>query len=558
MVDSTTADLEIKPSSASLHRKLIISLVCVVGGFAPLLAAHFYELWSHTQYQYFPFVIAAVAYLAWNRSSEAAIVERNLSPFFVAALVLFSWILLAIGVAMYDGWLGMTSFIIGAAAVLYAVSARKRIVNLFGIWALLWLVVPLPFDLDTSLIRYLQNLSSRLSSAILDLVRVNHLMAQNVLELPSKQLFVDEACSGIVSVMSVIACAAIYAVWRNRSLFHSLLLIGAGVCSAVALNVARIVAIAVAEARWSWDLSEGTPHEVLGLVLFTITFIAMLSTDQFLCFVLAPISNASSMTSDNSLVKLWNYFTDLFRPGTGEPLEQSEAEVSAPAKQYALPVGLAFGALGVVHLGLWGFVSSPAYATIERIDASESNILPEQIDGWTKRQFEQVHRTENQEYGEFSRLFRYQHSSGIAAIVSVDYPFRGSWHELSYCYFASGWGKADRNVIAATDNGNEWNYVTADYTRQDGRNAYLAYSIFDASGQTVSPPTEPLREKVWRRLRRRGPSSTWPVMLQTQVFVESAKEITENQKEAIIDLFLKSRSYIHTGLIESNESQQLE
>ena len=171
----------------------------------------------------------------------------------------------------------------------------------------MWLLVPLPFNLDTQVILKLQSLSSRISSNILDMWGVLHLMAGNTLQLPDKQFFVDEACSGIVSVMSVIACGLIWAVWQNRSLPHMGLLILCGIGWAVSLNVARICIITFSHAWWQIDLSSGTPHEILGLCLFVVTFVALISTDKVLEFVLQPIETdimGHTPEARNPLVRL--------------------------------------------------------------------------------------------------------------------------------------------------------------------------------------------------------------------------------------------------------------
>ena len=186
-------------------------------------------------------------------------------------------------------WLAIVSAILLVASRFVRVSAAWRVEYLWGIWAMLLLLVPLPLNRDQLLINRLQHISSRLSSFFLDWLGVHHLMDGNTLRLPDKEFFVDEACSGIVSVMSVIACAVIYGIWRNRPPMHVILLAVAGVAWATLMNVARITTIAVAFAWWGVDWSSGTPHETLGLIVFTITFLALVSTDYLLVALLAPI-----------------------------------------------------------------------------------------------------------------------------------------------------------------------------------------------------------------------------------------------------------------------------
>ena len=110
-------------------------------------------------------------------------------------------------------------------AITIEVWQRWKIPGLWGIWALIVLLVPPPLDREKMLISELQLLSSWLASKLLDAFGVLHVMQGNKLMLSSKELFVDEACSGIVSMMSIVACALIIAVWYNRPILHLVLLL---------------------------------------------------------------------------------------------------------------------------------------------------------------------------------------------------------------------------------------------------------------------------------------------------------------------------------------------
>ena len=228
--------------------------IAILVGYAPLVALHLWGLWRREQYQYFPVchrrlrLPADHALPAWCDRA----VHREPSQVVTASYVV-AWVLLAAATLIQSPWMAAVSLNILLVGVLISLGQTRQITNLFGIWLLLWLLVPLPFDVDTRVVVRLQSLSSRISSGILDMWGVRHLMSGNVLQLPDKQFFVDEACSGIISVMSVIACGLIWVVWRNRSLLHVVLLILAGVGWAISLNVARICIITFAHAWWDVD-----------------------------------------------------------------------------------------------------------------------------------------------------------------------------------------------------------------------------------------------------------------------------------------------------------------
>ena len=59
------------------------------------------------------------------------------------------------------------SFVIGV--VFLWISRKRPVSNLWGIWCLLFLLIPLPFGFGDDLILGLQSLSSTISSQLLDL-----------------------------------------------------------------------------------------------------------------------------------------------------------------------------------------------------------------------------------------------------------------------------------------------------------------------------------------------------------------------------------------------------
>jgi exosortase len=283
------APAEAREESIAWPRLAAIGVVLLLA-YGPLLWMFFSQQWDKPHYQYFPFVIAAFLWLLWDRyrnGSPAAAdqqpnwIDRTLLP--VAALVLLA------AIVVNSPWCAMISIIILAAAGMRAISRARQVRNLWGIWLMLWVIVPLPMHYDLRLTRVLQSASSRLSSYVLDWFGVHHLMEGNTLYLSAKPLFVDEACSGIISMLSIVACAVVFAVIKNRTLLHTVLLAVTGIAWAAIMNVARISVIAIALEKWGIDWSAGTPHEMLSLVLFLLTFLALLSMDQVLLVCLAPI-----------------------------------------------------------------------------------------------------------------------------------------------------------------------------------------------------------------------------------------------------------------------------
>ncbi len=170
---------------------------------------------------------------------------------------------LAVSFWVFSPWLAMIAFVIYAFGVTCFIWQNWIIDGLWGIWFLLVLLVPPPLDRDQMFIESLQLFSSRFTSVMLDGFGVLHVMDGNVLSFPDRQLFVDDACSGIVSLISVVYCIALFCVWKRRRVWHSVGLVAAGVGWTILMNSIRLLTIGLA---WSWigvDLADGVPHLIL-------------------------------------------------------------------------------------------------------------------------------------------------------------------------------------------------------------------------------------------------------------------------------------------------------
>lgn len=554
-MSSTTAIHSLESSESRLWTNPAVILgSAVLIGHAPLAYLHLRSLWLREQYQYFPFVIGAVLYLLWSRWHEAfppSATSQRWSGWPEAFAV--SAVLLLIGAILtVSPWLAFVSLNIGLAAVFALLGRQRAIVYLWGIWFLLWLMVPLPLSVDDRLVRFLQRKSSELSSAILDLLGILHLMTGNVLRLPDKQFFVDEACSGIISVMSMIACAAIYAVWKNRSVLHLIALVLAGVTWALVLNILRICLIAGAYHYFDIDLSTGMVHDLLGLSLFLLMFFALVSTDYLLVMMFSPIDTSllDGGYQDNFLVRLWNNSVFASHTKYASPVTQpregvASAGVRMPRTSTAFTWSLPFILLGLVQL-VWipSVDTAEAAQAIEQALALDEEALPARIGPWVRESFETVERESRSEYGRYSSTYRYRHANedGVMATVSLDFPYQGGWHDLCMCYRNSGWNIEDRVVQAKQDNEiGPWKFVTGNLKDTSEGKAHISFAGFDASGETAEPPSDAVLFRPWFRLRRRLLLKIAPQLFQVQVFAHMSSANDQELKQELEQLLMESR-----------------
>jgi exosortase len=500
------------------------------------------------------------------------------------ALLAFSWVLLAVAYFSDSPLLSLLSAILLLAAAFLQVDARWHVPYLWGVWALLWLLVRPPFNRDQKLIEWLQRKSSAASSLFLDWTGVEHLMEGNVLILPGKQFFVDEACSGIVSVLSIIACSAIYGLWRNRAPLHVLLLALAGIGWATLMNVMRITTIAIAFERWGVDWSSGTSHEILGLAIFTFVFLALVSTDYLLLALMAPIkgrgdeSIGQPIHFGRKVVAFWNWLGRWGAPraarngghetirGLSPFAESSEQKGTGTIRPRMVPLSvpsrlalglaplLAFGTLAAAQLSLpYLFRQSSIASTqsLERALTLGADVLPPNLAGLQRSGFAEQQRTSDDVFGHHSRVYSYQDQQGNSYTVSCDFPFGPDWHDLTVCYRGIGW-EIREMAIGAPPSGSEaaWNYIESAFAKPDGSAAWLVYSVFDEFGARVNPPTRSLVSDIWRSLERKHRYAQRTRLFQVQVWTAAPGTVRPAQREAAQKLLVEARERLHKAVTQ--------
>lgn len=138
-------------------------------------------------------------------------------------------------------------------------------------WALLVLLglVSMPQGLvQESFFVHLQRFAAGMASWGLDLAAVPHLQQGAVLETPRGDLFVEEACSGMRSLLTGLVAGQAYLAWIRKSLLFSMwFLLG---CALLLMfgNCLRIFVISLLLVRFGIDWTSGWQHEATGMVVF--------------------------------------------------------------------------------------------------------------------------------------------------------------------------------------------------------------------------------------------------------------------------------------------------
>ena len=142
--------------------------------------------------------------------------------------------------------------------------------------AFLWFMLPMPtwFISDVNLALKLMATTKAVWLANFVGIPTEHLGAQIMLE-GDKTLVVSDVCSGLRSLISLLAFGALYAyVCRLRGLWRVGLFL-ASIPVALTANCLRIASIVVVAHFWSVDFAAKTYHDRSGIVVFILSFLML-------------------------------------------------------------------------------------------------------------------------------------------------------------------------------------------------------------------------------------------------------------------------------------------
>ncbi len=237
----------------------------LVAAFWPILVG-MYGSWfdEHSYMEHGILVIPAAAYMAWAKRDKLAAVP--LHPSFWG-LALLAWGALQALLGALGQWVfvSRTAFLIsfvGSIALVYGLQMIKELV--YPLCTLVLMIAPPNFVFENLTLR-LQMLASALGASALEALGYSVLREGNILEMVGIKLSVEEACSGIRSLVAILFMCVLYNYFfvEKKSMRVWILLFAIPI--AILGNAVRIVATGVA-GQYNHAWVSGATHEAFGYV----------------------------------------------------------------------------------------------------------------------------------------------------------------------------------------------------------------------------------------------------------------------------------------------------
>ena len=264
--------------SASMQRyrfHLLLALLLLAGLYSSVIPGMVRQWYLDGNYSHGFLVPVISAYLLYRRVDELK--QAEVSPSGLGMTIIISALALLI-----FGTYGGEYFTLRASMILLLIGLVLHFFGreVFRIAAVpilfLFFMIPLPYIVYDAIAFPLKLFVTKISVIILKLIGVSVIREGNVLMFSTATFEVADACSGIRSLLSLLAMGTAYACLVRATRLQKLLIILAAIPLAVATNALRVIMTGLLAQHWGKAVAEGFFHEFAGLLLFAVAIALLL------------------------------------------------------------------------------------------------------------------------------------------------------------------------------------------------------------------------------------------------------------------------------------------
>ncbi len=198
-------------------------------------------------------------------------------------------------------------FLIGFGLLIHLVALRwglnfvcgfSLIVVLFGLFLALWgnevtkknafpllflaFMVPLPKVLIITISFKLKIIAAQFATGIINIFGIPALRMGSVVQLPNTALTVGDPCSGLRSLISLLALGALYAYLVDLTRVKKVILFLSAIPIAIAANVIRIVLLLLVAYVYGAEVATGKFHDFSGMIVFGVALVGLMLVGKIL------------------------------------------------------------------------------------------------------------------------------------------------------------------------------------------------------------------------------------------------------------------------------------
>ena len=252
--------------------KLATLLILVIAAYIPTFA-WMIQRWTvaDTYYSHGFLVPLVSAFLIWSMRSKLSALE--IKPISLGWVFFLSALLVHLVATFFR-----VSFVSGFSLIVVLMSMVLMLLGkgylkklLFPI-LFLGFMVPLPMVVIANLSFRLKLFAAQISTFIINRLGVPAIREGSVIRTMHSTLMVEDPCSGIRSLVALIALGALMAYFSNISKSRKTILFLSSIPIAISTNIIRIISLSLVSEIYGEKYATGLFHDTMGILVFVFAF----------------------------------------------------------------------------------------------------------------------------------------------------------------------------------------------------------------------------------------------------------------------------------------------
>jgi len=221
------------------------------------------------------FLIPIVSlYFVYERRKQYSVLSPS-SHWAGLALLLFGVMLYLLGNLATEFFTIRFSMLVVLGGIILFLLGKEFFKTLLFPLVFLIFMIPIPSVLMDRITFPMQLFASKVAARSLDLIDIPVLREGNIIQLANTSLEVAEACSGIRSLISLLALSVVFAYFSQNKTWKRIVLVLSTFPIAIIANAARVTGTGILAHHYGDQVAQGFFHGFSGWILFVVAFVCL-------------------------------------------------------------------------------------------------------------------------------------------------------------------------------------------------------------------------------------------------------------------------------------------
>jgi len=251
-----------------------ILIMAIAGIYAGIFQKLYLDWMNDPNYSHGLLVPLISGYFVWQQRQKLEELEVKPANSGIL-LILFALLVLIVGVAAQEYFSKRSSFVFLLAGIVLFQFGWQWLRSLaLPIW-FLFFMIPLPYIIYDAMAFPLKLFVAKFSVISLKLMGVVVWREGNIIMFPQTVLEVADACSGLRSLMSLLALGVALAVFSQEKMSRRVLLVLLTIPIAILTNMIRVIGTGFLAQYYGAAAAEGFFHEFAGMGVFVLAMVLL-------------------------------------------------------------------------------------------------------------------------------------------------------------------------------------------------------------------------------------------------------------------------------------------